>query len=143
MLDPAQNAAAPPPRRALVPREHGAYGQLAMPLVAALAIGRPTLASAALTVAFVAAFVAHESLLVVAGQRGRRALEVDGPRARRTLSLLGAVALAAAAVGVALAPVAARAALVAPALLAGAVGWLAVRRLEMTTGGEMVAGAAL
>jgi hypothetical protein len=77
------------PTRTLVPHEHGAYGQLAMPLLTALALGRPGAASLLLTYAIVVAFVAHESLLVVLGQRGKRALEADAPRARRVLAILG------------------------------------------------------
>src|SRR6185369_13575551 len=46
---------APAERRTLVPHEHGAYGQLAMPLLTALAIGRPRAASFLLTYAIVVA----------------------------------------------------------------------------------------
>jgi hypothetical protein len=92
------------PQRTLVPREHGAYGQLAMPLLTALAIGRPGISALALTAAVVLAFVAHEPLLVAVGQRGPRALELDGARARRRLVWLGALVLACGALGLALAP---------------------------------------
>jgi hypothetical protein len=114
-----------------------------MPLLTALAIGRPRLASAALTFAIVLAFVAHESLLVVLGQRGKRALEADGPRARRLLGGLGGLAAISGAVGVLLAPAPARLALLLPAALALVVAWLIVRRLEKTIAGEMIVGAAL
>ncbi|MFL5264877.1 MAG: YwiC-like family protein [Anaeromyxobacteraceae bacterium] len=130
-------------RRTLVPREHGAYGQLAMPLLTALAIGRPRAASFLLTYALVVAFVAHEALLVAIGQRGRRVAEEDGPRARRVLALLGAQALLAGAAGFALAPPAARAALALPALLAVAVGAFVAARREKTIAGEVTVGAAL
>jgi YwiC-like protein len=143
MLQPTPSGATPPPTRTLVPHEHGAYGQLAMPLLTALAIGRPGLASAALTLALVTAFVAHESLLVVLGQRGKRALEADAPRARRVLAILGGLGLLAGAVGVAAAPAAARWALLLPATLALVVAWLVLRRLEKTTAGETIVGAAL
>ncbi|OFX23405.1 MAG: hypothetical protein A2V77_00950 [Anaeromyxobacter sp. RBG_16_69_14] len=133
----------PTPTRALIPHEHGAYGQLVMPLLTALAIGQPRLASAALTLAIVLAFVAHEALLVVLGQRGRRALEADGPRARRLLGALGGLAAISGTVGVLLAPLPARLALLLPAVLALVVAWLIVRRLEKTIGGEVIVGAAL
>jgi hypothetical protein len=128
----------PSSRRALIPHEHGAYGQLAMPLLTALAIGRPRLASLALTLSIVLAFVAHESVLVVLGQRGKRALEADGPRARRLLGVLGALSAASGVLGVVLAPTPARWALLLPVVLALVVGWLVVRRLEKTIAGEMV-----
>jgi hypothetical protein len=131
------------PRRSLVPHEHGAWGQLAMPLLTALAIGGPTPPALLLTVAVVLAFVAHEPLLVLLGHRGRRAISEDGPRARRWLAGLGAAAAATGAAGVLLAPPAARAALLLPALLAGAVLVLVLRRLEKTTPGEIVVAAAL
>src|SRR3990172_9353096 len=67
-MQSAPTTFSPPSGRALVPREHGAYGQLAMPLLTALAIGRPGLASVTLSASVVLAFVAHESLLVVLGR---------------------------------------------------------------------------
>ena len=73
----------------LLPREHGAYGQLLFPLVAALLIGRPAAGAYLLAAAASAAFLAHESLLVVLGQRGSRAAREQGRDARGTLALLG------------------------------------------------------
>ncbi|WP_242347070.1 YwiC-like family protein, partial [Anaeromyxobacter terrae] len=102
---PARPAAQP---RSMLPHEHGAWGQLAMPLLTALAIGRPGLAPSALTAAVVLAFVAHEPLLVLLGQRGRRVAEEEGPRARRWLAATGGLAAVTGAVGIALAPAAAR-----------------------------------
>jgi hypothetical protein len=127
----------------LLPREHGAYGQLAMALVTALAIGRLSAAGLALALAAVLAFVAHESLLVLLGQRGRRALEEDGARARRTLLLVGGAAGAAGLAGLALAPPEARVGLVPPVVLVIVGAVLVVRRLEKTAAGEMAVGAAL
>jgi hypothetical protein len=134
---------APSSRPLLVPREHGAYGQLGMALVSALAIGGLTVASVALALAAVLAFVAHESLLVVLGQRGRRLRDEEGPRAVRTLVVLGGAAAVAGAVGLALAPPEARFGLVPPAILLGVVALVVVRKLEKTAAGEMAVGAAL
>jgi YwiC-like protein len=131
------------PTRTLVPHEHGAYGQLAMPLLTALALGRPRAAAFLLAYAIVVAFVAHEALLVLLGQRGRRALEGDGPRARRVLAILGVQVVIAGVAGLALAPPLARAALALPVLLAAAVAWLVWRRQEKTIAGEVTVGAAL
>lgn len=137
---PASTAA---PRRSMLPHEHGAWGQLAMPLLTALLIGRPSPAALLLTAAVVLAFVAHEPLLVLLGQRGRRAADEDGLRARRWLAATGGLAAAAGALGIALAPSAARIALAVPAALAAAVAVLVWRRLEKTTLGEIVVAAAL
>ncbi len=134
---------ASPTRRSMFPREHGAWGQLALPLATALAIGRPTAAALLLTAAAVLAFVSHEPALVLLGQRGRRVLDEERGRARRWLLSTGALAAAAGVAGVVLAPTIARAALAAPAGLAAAVAWLAVRRLEQTIAGEIVVAAAL
>jgi hypothetical protein len=143
MPDAAATSIGPAPTRTLVPHEHGAYGQLVMPLVTAYAVGSFTAAAVALGAAFVLAFVAHESLLVVLGQRGKRALEADGPRARRLLFLLGGLALLSGVVGVLVAPPLARLALLPIAALAVLIGWLVARRLEKTLAGEILVAATL
>ena len=74
--------------RSLMPREHGAYGQLALPLLTALFSGRPTAAAFLYSTAAVFAFFAHEPLLVLLGQRGSRAFRELGARARLRLTLL-------------------------------------------------------
>ena len=79
----------------LLPREHGAYGQLLFPLATVMVIGNGAPAALALGGACVMAFVAHEGLLTLLGHRGARAA-----RARRRdalLSLIGCVVLALAA----------------------------------------------
>lgn len=129
-------------RRSLAPREHGAYAQLAVPLAAAYAGGRPGVAALLFGVAAVMAFLAHEPLLILLGLRGRRVLAEAGPRARRrTLGLIvvGAVAGAAAAW---LAPAAAPMVMVS-AVLASLLGGFLWRRRERTFAGEVVAAAAL
>jgi hypothetical protein len=134
---------APSKRSLLLPREHGAYGQLGMALVTALALGRPTAAAILLALAAVLAFVAHESLLVLLGQRGRRALEESGASARRTLAVLGGGSAVTGTLGLALAPPGARLGLLPPLVLLLVVAFLVVRRLEKTAAGEMAVGAAL
>lgn len=140
---PQVPAAAPAKRRSMLPHEHGAWGQLAMPLLTGLAIARPGPAAWLLTAAVVLAFVAHEPLLVVLGQRGRRAVTEDGARARRWLAVLGVLTAATGLAGIALAPPAARLALLLPAGLAAVVAALVWRRLEKTAAGEIVVAAAL
>jgi hypothetical protein len=142
-MDDANRLREPERTRALFPREHGAYGQLLMPLATGLALGRPGAGALLIAYAITVAFVAHESLLVLLGQRGRRALEGDGPVARRVLALLGAQAIAAGGAGFLLAPPAARWALLAPVALVAAVAWLVVTRREKSVAGEITVGAAL
>ncbi len=129
--------------RSLAPREHGAYGQLALPLVAALGMGRPSVSAALMTVGAVAVFLAHEPVLVVAGLRGTRAQREDGGRARRRLVLLGIATALAGGVGVWLAPPAARTAAVVPIALALVLAPLLARGEEKTAPGELLAAATL
>jgi hypothetical protein len=98
----------------MFPREHGAYGQMIAPIVASLFAGRPTMAALLVAVAIVAAFVAHEPLLVLIGRRGTRARREQGSRAWRWLVASGGVALAAATATVFLMPADARWTLLLP-----------------------------
>ncbi|HEY7725325.1 MAG TPA: YwiC-like family protein [Anaeromyxobacteraceae bacterium] len=127
----------------LWPREHGAWAQMALPLATALLAGRPGAAAWLIAVAAALAFLGHEPALVLLGTRGPRARADDGALASRLLLVLGGSAGLAGLAGLWLAPQAARLAAVAPVALAAATALLARRRLEMTTGGEVVAGAAM
>jgi hypothetical protein len=128
-------------RPSLLPREHGAYGQLAMPLLTGLAIARPSASSFALAAAVVLAFVAHEPLLVLLGQRGKRLLGEEGARAARLLGGLGLAAGGTGVVGFALAPRDARLALLAPVVLGIVVAAFVWKRLEKTAAGEILVAA--
>lgn len=133
--------AAPGP--SLFPREHGAWGQLAFPLATGLNIGRPGPAAFLLCAAVVAAFLGHEPLLVVLGQRGHRARDAHVRRALRALAVSGGAAAALAAAGLWLSSPEARLAGL-PALTLGAAAIVAASaRLERTTAGELVVAAAL
>jgi hypothetical protein len=127
----------------MLPREHGAYGQLLFPIATALAIGRPGAGALALTAAAVCAFLAHEPLLVLLGQRGARAAREQRSRAR--LWFVGfALAAAAFAIGaLALLPFSARMALGFPAAVGIVVGAIIFSRREHTSGGEVVTAVAL
>jgi len=129
--------------RSLLPQEHGAWGQLAMPLLSALLVAGLTPAALLLAAATVLAFLAHEPWLVTLGHRGLRARREDGPRARRVLwGLLAGAALAGGA-GAWLAPEAARWALLVPAALASGVLGLVLAQRERTIPGELAVVTAL
>ncbi len=130
-------------RRSLAPREHGAYGQFALPLVTALAQGRPGLVSGLLVVGAVAAFVAHEPLLVLLGHRGARLREEVGPRARRVGTVALVLALGCGLGALALASPSVRLAAVVPVGLTALLVPLVLRREEKTAVGELLAAAAL
>src|SRR5215472_11819220 len=126
----------------MFPREHGAYGQLLFPIATALAIGRPGVGALALAAAAVCAFLAHEPLLVLLGQRGSRAAREDGAQARRWFGACAAAAVAFAIAAIAFLPPAARVALGAPAAIGLLVGAVIFSRREHTLGGEVVTPAA-
>ena len=127
----------PSPRRALVPHEHGAWGQMVLSLASGLGLGRFTGSALLLALAVVLLFIAHEPLLVSLGHRGERLWQSEGARALRWAAALGALALAAGAAGIGFAPPAARPWALPPLALAAAVAWLSFRRSEKTVAGEI------
>jgi hypothetical protein len=130
-------------RRSLWPREHGAYFQLAIPIVAALAARVPVASSLAVAAAAWLAFLAHEPLLVMLGHRGARLRTAEGARARRYVAGLGGAAVSVGAIALALAPPAARWVAALALVPAAAVIALAWRRREHTPVGELIAAVAL
>ncbi|CAN5713703.1 hypothetical protein BH11MYX3_BH11MYX3_35060 [soil metagenome] len=130
-------------RRTLWPREHGAYAQLGMPMITALAIRSPSWSALALATGACLAFLANEPLLVVLGHRGARLRESLGRSASRRLAITLAGAVLATGIGLSRAPAPALllAAIVAAPALAMIV--LAVTRSAHSLWGELVAAVAL
>ena len=127
----------------LIPREHGAYGQLMLPLAAALALGRPTIASVCLVVAAVAVFFSHEALLVLIGKRGARVQREQGGRARRVgLGWVG-LALASGGLGLWLGGKTVTTVAIIPLALAVPFTALVLRGREKSLIGELAAAATL
>ena len=82
--------------RSLLPREHGAYAQIGVPLTVAIGLSREPLGIAvagALSLGFALIFLLHEPVLVLLGHRGKRVRKTDGGRAQRLLALLSLAAL--------------------------------------------------
>lgn len=121
----------------LIPREHGAYGQLAFPLIAAFGSGIPTAPALLLIIAFLGAFVAHEPLLVLLGQRGPRARREQRDDAVRTLVWAGATAIADAAIALVFMPDGLRWTIFVPAAFALAAVPMILQKQQKTTTGEM------
>lgn len=126
-------------RSALLPREHGAYGELAFPLLAALTRGKPTVAAFALVVAIGAAFFAHEPLLVLLGHRGARAKTTTGAAAKQLL--LGLLAVIVVGLGVTLAtmPLHLLPLLMVPFVFACVLSPFVFEKRERTANGEALA----
>lgn len=150
MSSSARAPATPHARRAsqrarsfLWPREHGAYGQLGLPLLTALLLGSPSIGALMLVVAAVSAFLAHEPLLVLLGSRGTRAKRELGASARRWMLGLASLALASGAVALTLGDDQLSLACLVP------LGWVVALApfvwlgREKSTLGELVAAAAL
>lgn len=128
----------------LRPREHGAWAQLgATQLTAMAAGGAACAASWCWTIAVAAAFVAHEPMLVLFGQRGARARRQLGAAAARRLALLGVVAALGLAASAALGGRSLIVAALVPLALGVAAVALAWRGLEKTLVGEVLVGLAL
>jgi len=131
-------------QRPLVPKEHGAYFQLGVPLVTALAMGRPTGPACLFALAAMAAFLCHESLLILIGGRGTRARREEGRRAARWMAVLGTLAVACgAAAWVATAPLGLSFIPLFPLGMTAVVGVLIALRIEKTMMGQVLVGAAL
>jgi hypothetical protein len=79
----------------MLPREHGAYGQLLLPLATAVAIADIHASAILTSIAALAVFVAHEPLVVLLGRRGARARRDQHRRAVAWLVISGGIALAA------------------------------------------------
>lgn len=133
----------PFPSRSLLPREHGAWGQLAMPLLSGLLLARPTLPAALLAAATTLAFLAHEPWIVALGQRGGRARSTEGARAVRALALLLASAGLLGVAGLWLAPPPARLAALLPGGLGAIVVLLVLLGQERTLPGELAVASSL
>ncbi|MFN7983494.1 MAG: YwiC-like family protein [Vicinamibacterales bacterium] len=127
----------------LIPREHGAYGQLLFPLIAALAIGHVTVGAVLLALAVSGAFLAHESLLVVLGQRGSRAAREQAQDAKSTLAVFGGLWLVCGIGALWLMPRQAVPYLALPIVLGAQVMFVVFMHRERTTPGEILVGAAL
>lgn len=121
------------------PKEHGAYGQLAFPLITALAIGEVTVAAMLTVVAAVAAFLAYEPGLVLLGHRGPRAQRDHRGRAVVGLAALGSVAVTAGAATVWLAPPYLRWGFLLPLATAAAFAATVLAHREKSAGGEIIA----
>ena len=121
----------------LLPKEHGAYGQLAFPLVTAFIVAGASAGGVLIAAALVAGFLAHEPAAILLGLRGSRAGRELRRRAIQWLGGCLAIGVPAAACALQFIDTAARwsiAVPVAPALVL-AVG--TVRGMEKSWHGEV------
>ncbi|WP_205525558.1 YwiC-like family protein [Pyxidicoccus trucidator] len=142
MLTLSSRQQLPLARQALLPREHGAYFQLLLPLATALAVTVPSAPALWLTVAAVACFWVHEPLLHLLGHRSTRAQRDRVVALRWTWMLLGVAACALVLAVPSLAP-GARPYLALPGILGAEVLLMTWGRQERTLSGELLASLAL
>jgi hypothetical protein len=123
----------------LLPKEHGAYGQVAFPLATALVAGGPSAAGVLLGVAIVAGFLAHEPAAILLDLRGSRATREFRAVAIRWLSCSLAIGTAASVAAVTLMEAAVRRSLAVPLIPALALAVAMVRGREKSWYGEITA----
>lgn len=73
----------------LLPKEHGAYGQMLFPLVTAVIVAGPHPASLLMAAAVIAGFLAHEPFMLLLGFRGVRAKREGQRDAASGLAIFG------------------------------------------------------
>jgi hypothetical protein len=129
--------------RAILPREYGAYAELAFPLLTAFLLGGVTVAGLGFTVAVLAWFLVREPLAVLNGVRGVRLEAALGGPARRAAWLLGLLGAAGAGAGMLLAPPAARVWALVPGACAVVLAPALLRGRPKTLGAELVVAVAL
>ena len=121
------------------PREHGAYGQIAFPLVAAFGVAGISTGSLLLSIAMIAGFMAHEPAAIVLGQRGPRAKRELGAPAWRWLGACFAIGIAAGLTAAALIDPAVRWSLAVPGIPALLLAGVMVADREKSWYGEAIA----
>ena len=129
--------------QAILPREYGAYAELAFPLLTAFLIGGFTSAGACFTLAVLSWFLVREPLAVLNGVRGRRLEASLGAPARRAAWALGGLGALGAGLGMVLAPAPARLWALAPGACAVVLAPALLRGRPKSLGAELIVALAL
>ena len=126
----------------ILPKEHGAYGQMAFPMVTAFAIVGAAASAVLIAATTIAIFLAHEPALILLGQRGSRAKREVGRAASRGLAGWTAVGLAAGIGAVVSAPTDTCWSVLVPVGPAAVLAFAALRGREKTWYGEVASAVA-
>lgn len=126
-------------RISLWPKEHGAYGQIAFPLLAAFLVAGVTPAGLLIALTVAAAFLAHEPAVILLGLRGERARRDMQRRASRWLIACTLVGTAAGTLAMLIADAAVRRAAALPAAVAFFLAITTIRGREKSWYGEIAA----
>ena len=122
-----------------LPKEHGAYGQVAFPLLTAFGVAGVSTGGLLLSVAVIAAFLAHEPAAIMLGLRGAGARRELGASAIQWLSGCLVIGIAAGVAGIVDLDPAARRALAIPAIPAVLLILAMIRGREKSWYGETAA----
>lgn len=98
----------------LLPKEHGAYGQMLFPLVTSVIVAGPHVPSLLLAAAVIAGFLAHEPFMLLLGFRGVRAKREGARDAVSGLAIFGVLLVVTGVAAVALMPAAVRWSVIVP-----------------------------
>ena len=121
----------------MLPREHGAYSQMVLPLVTTFFVCGATLPAALTGIAVVLGFLAHEPLMVLVGRRGPRVRTEAAGRARSTVMIIGLGMIAVGVAAVLLAAPRARPWFILPLVPATVVAGGVVRKQEKSGPAEI------
>ena len=121
------------------PREHGAYGQVTFPILAAFMVAGVSSGGLLIALSVIAAFLSHEPAAVLLGHRGPRARRERGGPAAVVLSVLAVAGAAAGASALYVMPATARVSVVVPLLPASVLLIAMLRNREKSWYGECAA----
>lgn len=130
-------AAAKKLRHGLMPREHGAYAQLLLPVLTALIVLPLNFAALSMAVVISAVFLAHEPVLVLIGHRGQKAFDALEDDAWHRLLVLGVVAGCFGGIAAALTNAAALMAAFLPVAMGGVVVLIMLKKWEKRVSSEI------
>lgn len=128
--------------RVLLPKEHGAYGQISLPLATAFGVAGLSSAGVLLSAAVLAGFLAHEPAAIILGFRGTRVKRERWAPAVVSLGVCLLVACAAALAAAIAIPTRVRWSLLVPALPAALLAGVMIAGREKTWYGEILAAVA-
>ncbi len=123
----------------LFPREHGAYAQLAFPILSGLLLGRPGWAAFGFAAAAVLIFMTSEPVEILIGVRGAHPRERSGSQAKRQIAVIAPIGAATGLAALAVAPPLARLTALAPIAVAAALIPIVLSRRLKTLTGEILA----
>lgn len=123
----------------MLPKEHGAYGQIAFPILTALAVGGVSVGGLLIGAMMVSGFLAHEPAAVMLGLHGVRAKREAGAKAGRWLAACLTLGVTTGSAALIVMPAVARWSLAVPLVPAVVLALVAAKGREKSGPGEVAA----